>query len=308
MIELPAARPVPVGESTRITERQDEPEHLRRLRAYSHYYQVAQRWRRFRALGTFILAAAGPLLALFVPATTDLVAAAAAGWLVLGRTLLSWMDQRSTREAVKVHELYDVLLFHLPWNSALVGRRPIPDDIANAARHITDDEPYRNWYSIDLGTTPWPADVLLCQRQSAVWSRRDHRAYAATVFTLGAAWFLIGVAVSITRDLSLADYLIKIFLPSSPAFLDSLELAYAHRQHATAREQIETKIHDLWSVYATDSTNLTGAACREIQDAAYLLRRDGPRVPNAFYKLRRERADTATKAGTDAIIREGFTL
>jgi hypothetical protein len=301
MIGLPADRPVPTGASARITQRQDEPEHLQRLLAYSRYYQVAHRWRRARAIGTFVLAAAGPMLALFIPATSELVAAISAGWLVLGRTLLTWMEQRTTLEAARVQELYDTSLFHLPWNAALVGRRPVPDDVAAAARYLKKNARYYNWYSIDLGDTQWPADVLLCQRQSAVWSRRDHRAYGTTVLVAGVSWFLIGLAIALVRDLSLADYLIKIFLPSAPAFLDSLDLARLHWHHAAARHLLEDKIHDLWQAYRSQPEGLTIADCREIQDSAYLLRRDGPRVPNLFYKLRRATLDASTRAGTVAL-------
>ncbi len=296
-----AARPVPEGASARITQRQDEPQHLKRLLAYSRDYQVAHRWRRARAFGTFALAAVGPFISLFIPATTDLVAAISAGWLVLGRTVLTGMEQRATQHAVRVQELYDTNLFHLTWNTALAGRKPAPEDVAASARHITDDSDYRNWYSVDLGATQWPADVLLCQRQSMVWSRREHRAYSATILTTGVAWFVIGLVIALVRDLDLADYLIKIFLPSAPAFLDTIELARLHGQHANARQQAEHKIDDLWQVYTHQPETLTISSCREVQDAAFLLRRDGPRVPNLFYKLRRARSEANTKAGTAAL-------
>lgn len=299
-----APRPIPLGQSARITQRQDEPEHLRRLLAYSHHYQVALRWRRARAFGTFILASVGPVISLFVPVTTDLVAAISAGWLVLGRTLLTAMEQRRTRDAVRVQELYDTDLFYLPWNAALVGRRPSPGDIAAAARHIANDVDYRKWYSIDLGNTPWPADVLLCQRQSMVWSRQDHRAYATTILTAGITWFLIGVIIALIRDLSLADYLIKIFLPGTPAFLDSVELAREHRQHATSRQQVEDKIDDLWAAHHTRPETLTVPATREIQDSAYLLRHNDPRVPQLFYKLRRKASEENTHVDAQELLRE----
>ena len=297
-------RPVPPGQSARITQRQDEPEHMQRLFAYSHHYQVAHRWRRARALGTFVLASIGPVISLLVPATTDLVAAISAGWLVLGRTFLTTMERRSTLEAVRVQELYDTALFHLPWNTALVGRRPSPDDVAAAARHITDDSKYRNWYSIDLGDTPWPGDVLLCQRQSMVWSRQDHRAYASTVLSVGILWFLIGVIIALFRDLTLADYLIKIFLPGAPAFLDSVELARDHRRYVTSRQQVEEQIDDLWTAYHTQPGTLPVAKNREIQDSAYLLRRDEPRVSPLLYKLRRKASEENTQAGAHELRRQ----
>jgi hypothetical protein len=289
----PVARPVPEGQSARIKQRQDEPEHLQRLLAYSRYYQVAHRWRRIRAVGPFI--------ALFIHGTSDLVAAISAGWLVLGRTVLTWMEQRGTLEAVRVQELYDADLFHIPWNTALVGRRPAPEDVAAAARHITDDTRYRDWYSIDLGDTPWPADVLLCQRQSMVWSRQDHRAYGSAILVTGISWFIVGLVIALVRDLSLADYLIKIFLPSAPAFLDSADLTALHLRHAGNRQQAEHKIDDLWQAYVARPEELTVVACREVQDSAYLLRRDGPRVPQLFYKLRRTASEEATKAGASVL-------
>lgn len=298
----PTARPVPEGASGRITQRQDEPQHLHRLLAYSRDYQIAHRWRRARALGTFALAAVGPFISLFFPATTDLVAAISAGWLVLGRTLLTGMEQRATQHAARVQELYDTSLFHLPWNYALAGRKPAPEDVADSARHITDDSKHRNWYSVDLGTTSWPADVLLCQRQSMVWSRQEHRAYGATILTTGVIWFIIGIVIALVRDLSLADYLIKIFLPSAPAFLDTIELARQHRQHASNRQQVEHQIDDLWQTFTAQPETLTVSKCREVQDAAFLLRRDGPRVPNLFYKIRRAKSEANTRAGTAALL------
>jgi predicted pore-forming effector associated with SMODS systems len=302
MTAVPA--PVPHGRSANIARRQDEPDHLQRLLAYSYLYRTAQWWRRVRATGTFTLAVAAPLIALAVPSTAETLAAISAGWLVLGRTVLTGLERRDISKAIRAHELYDTKLFHLPWNAALAGRPPIPDDIAAAARHITDDNPYRGWFSIDLGDTPWPADVLLCQRQSAIWSRRDHQAYGTTILLVGIAWFILGLTIAIVGELTLTDYLIKIFLPSSPAFLDSVELAREHWRHAVARERVEHDIHDLWDHYHSNSAALPPTECRKIQDAAYLLRRDGPRVPSFFYRLRRTRTEASTAAGTQALLRD----
>jgi SMODS-associating 4TM effector domain len=288
--------------SSGITARQNEPAHLRRLLAYSRLYIVAQRYRRARAFGTLALAAIAPLAVIFAPSSGDLLAAISAGWLVLGRTILAWLEDHEVADAVRVHELYDTKLFRLPWNTALAGREPAPEDVAAAADHITDDTRYRDWYTINLGATPWPADVLLCQRQSMIWSRSDHRAYGRFILIVGATWLLVGVAVGIGRDLTLADYLIKIFLPSSPALLDSTELARAHRRHATKRVQAEHDIQDLWDAHRAAPETVNPADCRKIQDAAFLMRRDGPRVPAFFYKLRRDRSHASTAAGATSIL------
>jgi len=147
------SRPVPAGYPARIRERQDQPQHLQRLLAYSHLYRIAQRWHRTRAFGTFLLATVAPIISLLVPSTSDILAAVSAGWLVAGRTALSWLEEHETLLAVRVQELYDTRLFKLPWNTALAGREPAPEDVAAAAARIRDDSRYRDWYSIDLGDT-----------------------------------------------------------------------------------------------------------------------------------------------------------
>ena len=296
------SRPVPAGSSARIKQRQDQPEHLQRLKAYSYLHRTAQRWHRARACGTFVLATVAPIVSLLVPSTSDILAAIAAGWLVAGRTILSWLEEHSILHAVSVQELYDTKLFKLPWNTALAGRQPAPEDVAAAAAHIRDDTGYRNWYSIDLGDTPWPGDALLCQRMSMIWSRRDHRAYGTTILITGIAWFAVGLGVALARDLSLAAYLIKIFLPSSPALLDCTELARAHWRHATRREHAEQDIQDIWDAHHADPAGIDPAACRDIQDTAYLLRRHGPRVPGFFYKLRKPATSAAVSAGAAALL------
>jgi hypothetical protein len=229
------------------------------------------------------------------------LAAVAAAWLVAGRTILSWLEEHGTQRAVRIQELYDTRLFRLPWNTALAGREPAPEDVAAAAAHIRNDVPYRDWYSIDLGDTPWPGDVLLCQRMSMVWSRRDHRAYGTAILITGIIWFAVGLAVALARDLSLAEYLIKIFLPSSPALLDCTELARSHWKHATRRENAELDIQDIWNAHRAAADTIDPVLCRNIQDTAYLLGRHGPRVPGFFYRLRKAATHAAISAGVTAL-------
>jgi SMODS-associating 4TM effector domain len=297
----PVPRPVPAGLPGRIRERQDQPPHLGRLLAYSYLYIVAQRWHRAGALGTILLATAAPIISLLVPSTSDILAALSAGWLVAGRTVLSWLEDHQKLQAARIQELYDTRLFQLPWNTALAGREPAPEDVAAAAAHMRDTSPYLDWYSIDLGNTPWPGDVLLCQRMSMIWGRRDHRAYGTTILIVGITWFLLGLAIALARDLSLAEYLIKIFLPSSPALLDCTELARSHWRHAAQRENAEKDIQDVWDAHRGDPAAINPGACRNIQDTAFLLRSHGSRVPNFFYKLRRLATQAAMAAGAAAM-------
>ena len=290
------------GEATRprsITERQNDSAHLSRLLAYSHEYRVARRWRTVRMAGTLLLALASPVVVILWPEGSDLLAAIAAAWLVVGRTALTRFEDHRIDQAARVQELYDTRLFNLLWNRAVAGREPAPDDVAAAARRIKKDAPYRDWYTVDVSGLSDVEAVILCQRQSAVWARRDHTGYSRVLYVTVAFWALFGVAFALARNMTLAEYLVKIFLPSAPAYLDSIELARSHAQHSQSREQLENDLRDLWDQRGTRA--LTLQDCREVQDAAFTVRRTGPRVPNWYYKIRRSRMASDTTAGAQAL-------
>jgi hypothetical protein len=280
-----------------ITERQNEPQHMRRLLAYSHLYRLARRWHAIRMAGTLGLAGISPIVVVLWPDGADLLAAIAAGWLVIGRTCFTWLEDKSIDRAARCQESFDVHLFGLPWNHAVAGKEPSPDDISACALKMKDDRRYRNWYTVDVQGLPEAAAVVLCQRQSAVWARRDHVAYAAFLTVAAAAWFAVGIVFALARDMTLADYLVMLFLPSAPVYLDAFELARSHYGHATARTQLEQDLDDLWRRYTSHVHAPTSEDCRTVQDAAFVLRRDGPRVPNWFYRIRRNEMTKATTEG-----------
>jgi hypothetical protein len=117
----------------------------------------------------------------------------------------------------------------------------------------------------------------------------------------GALWFLVGLVLALARDMTLAHYLVRLFLPSAPAYLDAVELARAHNQHGEARQRLENDITDLWERRSDNPSVPTVEDCQRIQDGAFVLRRSGPRAPNWFYKIRRAQSTAATTAGARAL-------
>ena len=291
------------GAPSTIKARQNEPEHFRRLLAYSRSYDLAQRWRVGRMLGTLVLAGVAPFIAYFAHDASDVLAAVAAGWLVIGRALMDRFERKHLAFAVSVQELYDTQLFGLSWNSSLCGAKPSEVEIAAAAKKKAGSEnPYRDWYTIDLSQTTWPGDVVLCQRQSSSWSRGDQQAYADFIVVVAAGWFLVGLVLALVSRLEVSDYLIRLFLPCAPAFLDAVELSQEHRRSASRREALTRGIEAQWEEYCIDAASLTEELCRENQDASYLSRSRSSRVPQYFYRLRKASADAATREGTEPLL------
>jgi hypothetical protein len=124
------------------------------------------------------------------------------------------------------------------------------------------------------------------------------------ISALVAGWFLVGLAVGALDDLTLGEYLIQLFLPSLPAFLDGVEVQATHRDQAEAKHCLELEVEDLLA-YARDAEELPSEGdCRRIQDRNYVLRRTGPQVPQVYYRLRREEDEAVMQAAAEDLARQ----
>lgn len=292
----------------RITERQDLPEHRRRLLAYSRDYTVAARWARVHTAASAALAVVPYAFAIGGGESPPLAGALAAGYLVLARTVLRAGRHGRQRRAAVVQERYDTALFQIPWNASIAGPQPSEDDVEDSAEAFLASRLYRHdpvaydrWYTVDLDGVPPPGDALLCQRQSAVWARRDHLAYSRLLHGCFAALIAASVALGLVQGMDLSDYLVLLFLPTAPAALDLVELAQRHAQLAAARRRLEDDIDAAWTAHAASPESVPVETVRRLQDAAFVLRRDGERVPQWFYNLRRNRSDRVTGLGTASL-------
>jgi len=293
-----------------ITDRQDQREHHRRLLAYSRDYTIAARWGRVHTTVSAALAVVPYAFAAVGAESPPVAGAAAAAYLVLARTVLRGAQRSRQRRAAVVQERYDTTLFQIAWNAAIVGPAPSEDDVEDSAEAFLGSRLYRRnptaydrWYTVDLAGVPRPADALLCQRQSAVWSRRDHFAYSRLLYACFAALVAASLVFGVVRHMDLSEYLVLLFLPTAPAALDLVELAQRHTALAVARRRLEDDIDEAWAAHAFDPAGVPVDRVRRLQDAAFVLRRDGERVPQWFYELRRDRADRVTGLGTASLRR-----
>ncbi|MGH7188058.1 MAG: S-4TM family putative pore-forming effector, partial [Acetobacteraceae bacterium] len=251
------------------------------------YYDHGQFWHRLRVAGTTGFAALGVVVTFRYHGAADYVAAAAGAWLLFARTLFDWRERQAFACAAKAQEQCDCQLFSIPWNQGLAGYRLSAEDIASVARGY-DRSKVRDWYPADADRADWPRNAILCQRSSAAWGRRTHKAYAGVVGAGAGLWLLATVIIGAAAHASLAEYLIRLFLPSQPALMDSVDLIRTHSSIAARRLRVEQRAEDL----ATNE-NATEADCRGLQDQMFEIRHKPPRVPNWFYRLRRKRDEQA---------------
>jgi hypothetical protein len=261
---------------------QNEDANVRFQVAARRFYRNARLLQFLSSSINVLLALISPFVLLFHPESGPALGAIAGGWLFVSRQVLAPFRRSFQRDGAKAQELFDCAVLGLPWNDALA--RPLShEEIGGASRKMMKLDKLRDWYPARIDRA-WPASVIVCQRSSIVWARRQHHAYAYMLRTVAALWGVVGVFVAVAHGATLTDYLVTIVLPSLPALLDASELADRHLASAGDREALEQQVDAvLGGDFATQQT------VREIQDQLFSLRSESPIVATWFYRLVRSK-------------------
>jgi SMODS-associating 4TM effector domain len=271
---------------TSVQERQNKPAALRAARAFRRRYVLAKRWHMLRLGVGVLLGTAGVVLASLDRSTGDYLAAAAAGWIVLSRTILLRQETHAQDDGALAQEVFDTNVLYLPWNATTAGPKPAPEDLRNWGEHQPEDE-MRDWYA-DVRPARHPVDALICQRASVTWARQDHAAYAQ-ILRVATGIILVGtVVLGVALGLSLGDYLLRLGLPVLPAILDVLDIANGNEILGRSRARLAHEADHLYAEARKTGTAPSIQDCRSLQDEIYTMRRIMG-VPSWFYRLTRHR-------------------
>lgn len=270
--------------------------------AFGRRYDLAQRWRGLLICVTIALPVLGSIL---VFADSDLAVALGAisgTWSVLGRFGIGTIESRLRRDGARAQECFDCLLFHMTWNPAISGPKPAPEELHDWAGKRERDDRY-DWYP-DVSAAVWPMDVLVCQRASVVWGRRNHTHYAYIAAGLAIALFLITAVVGLLTDLTFSEYLVSLGLPALPAFLVAGDFYSQHQQQALLKSQLEEAAEEAWEQAITSEIPVSIDHCRELQDTIFESRAKGVPIPKWYYKLRLNRDEPAMREAARTKIEE----
>ncbi|WP_405526736.1 S-4TM family putative pore-forming effector [Streptomyces canus] len=280
-----------------IAQHQNEPDLLQARAAARLAHGRAGRIRTAQTFGAVGLALFAPLLLIFWPDASDILATVAVVWLLAARTALDAWHRRTRLQAVHYQELFDTILFDLPWNTSLAGlRRLVRETVAARTRPLIPKD--HGWYE-NVPDVPWPLDALACQTQNLMWTRRNHRSYARLLWTILALTALAAALLAAAQDLTLGQGIIQLAVPLTPALLDLAELPRRHLDAAHAQEQLEEAIDDLLA-QRTAGHPVTTEDCREIQDGIFERRAHQPPVPTLVHS----RLRTASSAAATARMRD----
>lgn len=272
-----------------IAEDQNSPDNLRLLAAQRHLYTQAKRLHFWCVGGTVGLAATAPLVFLVWPASRTALAILGGVWTIISRLILEGVEANKTKQAATIQEQFDVDLFGLPWNRTLVGNKVKPELIHSAARSFHgDQEELKDWYA-DSGDIPRPLSTLLCQRTNLVWDWRLRRHYAWGISLATLALFSLGIILAVVTNQTVVDYILALFLPALAAILKGIEISRDHFKIAAEKEKVEKELSALWERGLKNPGLISEDHCRRIQDYIYVLRSQGPLVPDQWYAWLRDK-------------------
>jgi SMODS-associating 4TM effector domain len=282
------------AEGNQIALRQRSPDAVELLRAYQHAYSTAKHWHVARLTGTVLVALAAPVIILFAASLEHPLGAVAGGWVLAARLVIRPAQERATRFAVVVQELYDQQVL------GLLPAVPQPlayEQIYQQARRWGEPDP--DWYSVRPDVAP-AAAALIAQRSSTVWSRRLHREWALVLGSAAAGWTVLTVVVAALRGATVSEFLIAVLLPMLPALLDATDLCQAHWRAGSERSGLETQL-DQWLDQAARGHPPTPQDLRALQDEISRQRLTQPPVPDWYYRLRRASYETSMRAAADRL-------
>lgn len=290
-----------------IHERQLDEDMLRLQRAAAASHQQGQRIEALRVSVAVALAVGGIIVTL-IGHGRPVWSIVGALWFGFSAFLLRSAAERTARQGALLQEMFDTVLFYLPWRSTVAGD-PVPEpDVARLARKLPrrgakEERIVSGWYD-PTGGVHHPYDVLVAQEQNLSWDSRLRRRYSQCVLAVAIVWGLIGLAAGmLIANATVTDTLLSFFVPSLAAYQIAREIWSGQQRVATERDRlakiVSTELRRARrGPISDDEWCRLRELTRNVQDGVLSTRFDVSRVPEWFYKRyrnndERDFADTA---------------
>lgn len=273
---------------------------LRLLLAQRRLYSRAKVFVGIRWFGLTVIGMGAPVIVRIWP-NLDVAAAAVAGlWLFLGRTTLRALQTRLSTQAASVQEQFDFVVFGMS-DDARRSTMPLLEDLIEITggeeevRRKADEEDLRDWYPLDSANSG-TVSVALCQRANVTYSDRLLRTTAGVWTGAVVVWSAALLIWCMVDGVSLTAFVLGIFLPLLPAFLDVLQYVAGVRRASIERRDLADAIG-----IQLDDGSVDAQALLVWQERMFELRRAAPQVPDFIYRLRRAKNEQVMHTATQRL-------
>jgi len=291
-----------------ITSRQNSPENVRLLAAQRCLYSRA---KRLAAIQVFLAGLTPVVGAIAVALNPDADTWAAFAGIVVAFVDTIWLDPKQKRLrnlGASVQESFDCNVLQLPWNAALAGRRPSPEDIHEAAEGHTPSSaaPLENWYPHAVSVLPLYQGRLICQRTNCWWDSKLRQRYGnwifGTVFVLSVCVFALGLL----NGMSLQKFVLAVMAPLLPAALWAGREWRRQSETALESDHQKEETESLWNqVVGGEVAELeVSRRSRELQDAILVRRRGNAPVFDWVYRRLRSKQEDQMNVAAEVMVNQ----
>lgn len=278
-----------------IDVRQNSPEGLRYLCAYSSVYSKAKLVLGIQTILTIPVALGWSIALIFCPDLKPYMIVTSFSVTLLDSLLLDRMQSRLKEEAARIQEMFDCFLFEIPWRTLQVGKtvgleRLIEEESNYRKRHTNIDH-LRDWFASNLNTIPLVFARLICQRTNLQWDKKLRSRYVTTLIVLLILCALVVFLISIERDLSVPMFFSTVLAVLSPVFIWGIREVTRHRESIRKLKELKDYVEIAWrdALEKELTPEQLEDKSSEIQTELYRLRSHNPLIFNWIYKLQRDR-------------------
>jgi hypothetical protein len=276
---------------------QDKPENLKLMAAQRVAYQRAKgSFARqviftvaFAVLFNFVRLIPKDRIEVFLP------------YIVLFSVTVSLVDvlyflghiSRLRTSGAKIQEEFDTNVYEMSWNKVNSGSKADRTFINEQFKRYkpNPESPIENWYDIDLNGLVKERAVLLCQETNLWYDATLRAKFMRHVKYVLAGLITASVLMGMLSGLTLGLFILYLVAPLLPAIVLTIKIYKENEKAISLSDELRKEVLALKQLPADP----TKEQLRQIQDKIFCNRKDGPLIPEQFYRKQRQELEEGMK-------------
>lgn len=274
--------------------KQNTPKAIRLLSAQRNLYSQAKFIELFSFLSTLV-----PIILILFIGNGICIQFITTIVTVISLLLTQW-SKDEIKNAARIQEKFDTLIFGLYWNEILVGREPRPE-IINKFSKKQDHNILKNWYT-NPNLDSDELNIIICQRNNVVWNIQLHRTCKNVI-----AFLLLLFLGFITAGIFFKDYMWVHAMDTTivtiiPIVIKLVNYWISFKALLDEETQLINKIDDIIHSIDENRYSISVEDLRSIQDFIFInIRSATILVPNWIYFITKKKREEAMESSTKSI-------
>ncbi|MCC9316056.1 MULTISPECIES: S-4TM family putative pore-forming effector [Lactobacillaceae] len=274
--------------------KQNTPEAIQLLSAQRHLYSQA----KFIEFFSFLSTLAPIILVLFIKNRiciqfiTIIIT-------VVSLLLTQWSKDK-IKNATRIQEKFDTLIFGLNWNKILVGREPSPEIINKFSQNKNQGE-LKDWYP-NPNLDSAKLNIIICQRSNVIWNIQLHKICSNVIGGLLCMFLLLIIAGITFKDYMWGHVMDAAIVTTIPIVIKFINYWITFKALLDAETQLINQIDDIIHSIDKNRYSISVKDLRSIQDFIFVnIRSATILVPNWLYFVTKKSHEEAMKSSTKSI-------